>query len=193
MCRLFWSNYEQYTKPASGGSTNEDTTVEEEEEESEAPKGTNRINFYDRKIKTFRVAPNRISIIGDPYVMVEIEGRSFFRYFDKSFCLKVLPRYQIRKMLGLLLSIHHRNLQDRMLNVALDSPFKVLTPMALSPSLYLDSIEVAPKAAHIIKGLYQDRLVRDDIENFKRAVLYPHIAKYLKPTVRGPKQVEEGH
>ena len=77
MFRIFWSKFKPENN--SNKNNNNDENDESVDEEEADGKGSNRINFYDRKIKKFQVAPNRASIMGEPYVVLEIEGRSFFR------------------------------------------------------------------------------------------------------------------
>lgn len=91
-------------------------------------------------------------------------------------------------MVGLLLSTHHGHLQDRLLHAAIDSPFKVLTPMAMPAPLFLQGIEVAPKAEPILQGLYTTK-AKDELEQFRRTVLLPHIEKYIRTSVRGGQNV----
>ena len=96
-------------------------------------------------------------------------------------------------MIGLVLAAYKKHMSDKIITVAIDSPFKVITPMAHPSPLYLESVDLSDKYKPLYTQLYglgqtgdQIENVDDAIEDFRRGVMYPHIINYLSPIARGP-------
>eukprot|EP01133_Synstelium_polycarpum_P013695 gene13695-16137_t len=118
-----------------------------------------------RKINTFTLG-DRFKVAGhedDEWLTFEIEGESFIQY-------------QIRKMIGFVLSIANGHTDTRMLELALKSPFSIRSPVAPPNPLYLYDCEVKERISTERMDLFsrtpQVPLAKQE---FCQNVLYPHL------------------
>ena len=86
---------------------------------------------------------------------------------------------QIRKMMGLVLSVLHGTVPESVLTIALSSPFRVHVPLAPGESLILTSQSFWDAKREEVRVDLSPRPVQDSISAFKRESLYPHIASLL--------------
>lgn len=104
---------------------------------------------------------------GVPYVVVEIFGQSFLLH-------------QIRKMVGLALTIYHGHAPIETLPLALYAHVKIMTPMAPALGLLLDTLYFDmynDKFAEQLGGKISDEHFEEEKQRFKAERIYRRIAE----------------